>query len=236
MPISDRNLEGLAMCFSIQVDKDIKKLALTFSATPVVSEFKALQEMKKISKKIKLPAVDGIVYPNYFAPVIVSQEKKRFIRPMRYRVRPLGSDKEIPSKYNVFNARVDSLEKRETWSKIFMRQHGIVAFNHFYEWVENEDGKKQLIYFKPQDKEQMWAPCLWDYWKSHDQKIQYFSFAIITTDPPQEVLEAGHDRCPIFLKENQIDIWLNPEGLSKKEIYESLDIQEDVIYKNEKVS
>lgn len=218
------------MCFSIHIDKDIKKLAESFKAKPVASEFQALQEMKQRSEKIKIPSEDGIVYPNYFAPVIVAQKGERFIRPMRYRVRPHNSAKEIPSKYNVFNARVDSLEKRETWNSLFMKNHGIIMFNYFYEWVEDEKGEKKLIYFKPKDRSQMWAPCLWDFWEAEDKKIKYFSFAIITTEPPAEVLEAGHDRCPIFLKEDQIDTWLNPNGLTKEAIYQSLNLKEEVIY------
>jgi putative SOS response-associated peptidase YedK len=223
------------MCFSIQVDKDIKKLAEQFRAKPVTSEFQALQEMKALSSKIKIPSEDGIVYPNYFAPVIVSQKNERYIRPMRYRVRPNNSASEIPSKYNVFNARVDSLEKRETWSNIFMKNHGLIAFKKFYEWVEDNEGKKHLIYFEPKERQTMWAPCLWDHWSAPDKSLEFFSFAIITTEPPEEVLNAGHDRCPIFLKEDQIETWLNPKNIDRKSIYESLGMQESVYYEHARV-
>ena len=37
------------------------------------------------------------------------------------------------------------------------------------------------------------------------------SFAAITDEPPAEVAAAGHDRCIIPIKEENIDAWLNPD-------------------------
>ena len=70
---------------------------------------------------------------------------------------------EIPTKYNGFNARIDSLKVRDTWKSIFMRNHGLTPFVRFFEWVER-DRKKRLISFKPESFDLMWAPCLWDEW------------------------------------------------------------------------
>lgn len=229
------------MCFSVQVNKDIKEIARRFSATPLIDEFyglKNLQEfeaqagpekMKAImglkrrpqSSVFKAPEDDGRVYPNTFAPVITMHDGKRAVRPMRYRVRPQGSSEEIPSKYNVFNARIDSLEKRKTWSSLFMKNHGLFPFYEFYEWVD-DSGKKRLIRFRPKDADMMWAPCLYDTWTSRDGKVSFSSFAIITDDPPPEVEEMGHDRCPIFLNEEQIDLWLAPKLLDKESAYSIL--------------
>ena len=148
---------------------------------------------------------------------------------MRYRVRPAGSDSEIPSKFNVFNARLDSLESRQTWRPLFMRQHGLLPFVRFFEWVEDE-GKKRLISFKSDRHEIMWAPCLWDYWYHQKENFGFYSFAIITDDPPPEILERGHDRCPIFLREELINDWLNPVSKSLQEMYSILKNKQEVFY------
>ncbi|MHA2903167.1 SOS response-associated peptidase family protein [Ralstonia mannitolilytica] len=37
------------------------------------------------------------------------------------------------------------------------------------------------------------------------------SFAIITTDPPPEISEAGHDRCQVPIKSEDLDAWLSPD-------------------------
>lgn len=238
------------MCFSVQVDKDIVKLAKLFKAQINDAEFKNLEYLQGLENKLspdELKKILGLkrkpqsqifkecdkeerIYPNYFAPVIIGQGDTRSIIPMRYRIRPSGSSEEIPSKYNVFNARLDSLETRQTWSNIFMRNHGLFPFKRFFEWVEDDDKKKKLISFSPTNREIMWAPCLWDYWTSNDGKIKFYSFALITTDPPPEISEAGHDRCPIFLDHTQFDDWLNPQNKTLNEEYAILGKKEEVLF------
>jgi putative SOS response-associated peptidase YedK len=116
-----------------------------------------------------------------------------------------------------------------------MLNHGIVPLNGFYEWVEpqqstNEKSKVKMIYFYPRHTEMMWAPCLWDEWTSRDGKVKFISFAIITDGPPKEIESMGHDRCPIFLKADEVNVWLNPQKHSKKSIYEILQKREEVYY------
>jgi len=162
--------------------------------------------------------------------VIVYENGKRVIRPMRYRIRPASSLEEIPSKYNVFNARIDSLEKRKTWKSLFMKNHGLFPFVKFYEWVEDKNRKKKLIQFNPGNRDIMWAPVLFDNWSSKAGEISFSSFALLTDDPPPEIAEQGHDRCPIFLKEDKIDQWLDPTSKSKNDMYRILKDVESVYF------
>jgi putative SOS response-associated peptidase YedK len=202
------------MCFSVQIDKNVKLLSQKFRSGVAVQEFHHIQKIINENPQLgfKIPTDDGRVFPNYFSPVIKSDQGQRVIYPMRYRIRPSNSLEEIPNKFNVFNARLDSLETRKTWKDLFGKNHGLVPFKKFYEWVEDKNSKKKLISFFPENNEMMWSPCLYDYWQSPDRKISFFSFAIITTDPPEEILSLGHDRCPIFLKEENIDLWLNSKN------------------------
>jgi putative SOS response-associated peptidase YedK len=178
----------------------------------------------------KEPLEDGRLYPGYFTSIMVQENGHYALKKMRYRIRPKGSKEEIPSKFNVFNARFDSLEKRQTWRKVFTKQHGLCLFRRFYEWVEC-DGNKRLISFSPKDRPFMWAPCLWDYWEGPDQRFGFYSFAIITDDPPSEVEKMGHDRCPIFLREDSIEEWLSP-GKRTSQYYEILRRKEEVYFEN----
>lgn len=70
-----------------------------------------------------------------------------------------------------------------------MKRHGLLCFERFYEWVEDEHQKKKLITFAP-DRDIIWAPVLWDRWTEGTDTIE--SFAMITTDPP-EISLMGHD-------------------------------------------
>ena len=218
------------MCFSVQIDRNLNRVANRFGAEISRESFLRLNDSKTSNPKMfKVPDEDNRIFPNVHAPVIIKSGDKRILKPMRYRVRPAGSKEEVPSKYNVFNARLDALETRKTWMPLFMNSHALFPFTNFYEWIEHE-GKKKLITFKPEDRDIMWAPTLYDVWQSHDGRERIESFALITTDPPPEIERMGHDRCPIFLKEEYIDDWLTPENETRDEVYEMLKEQESVTY------
>ncbi|MFP5386551.1 MAG: SOS response-associated peptidase family protein [Bacteriovoracia bacterium] len=235
------------MCFSVEVEKEMKKNAQRFNAQVSMADvehfltLRARGENNEWTKTVlnlsrrptsnifKLPDEDGRIYPGSFTYVMVMENKKRVFKPMRYRIRPSGSVTEIPSKFNVFNARLDSLENRQTWQPLFMRNHGLLPFVRFFEWVE-KDSQKRLISFHSDRHEIMWAPCLWDYWENEKEGVGFYSFAIITDEPPREVWEMGHDRCPIFLREDLIDHWLSPEGKNQSEIYRILKNKQEVSY------
>lgn len=263
------------MCFSIAIDKDIKKLSKIFNASYKVEDDKHLQKIftqqaemdqRKFENLLglhhsvkkptvfRMPGDDNRIFPGYFANVIVMEDGERVFKPMRYRVRPQGSKEEIPDKFGVYNARIDSLETKKTWQPLFMRKHGLVPFTNFYEWVldpeekndlglfnlldeeekkvlgENQKAKKRLISFYPESRDIMWAPCLWDEWTSLEGEVSFKSFAIITDNPPKEIELMGHDRCPIFLKSDYIDEWMTPDSSSKSEIYKILKQREKVKY------
>ena len=146
------------MCFSIQVDRDLNKLSAMFRASLSHSSYENYEKIKAISDITEIKNTLGLTRkprgnpfkdPGHFTNVLTVRDSERVFQPMRFRVRPKGSKEEIPSKYNVFNARLDSLEKRKTWKSIFMKNHGLLPFVRFFEWVES-DGKKQLISFKPE--------------------------------------------------------------------------------------
>lgn len=59
------------------------------------------------------------------------------------------------------------------------------------------------------------------------------SFAAITDDPPPEVEEAGHDRCIIRIKPENIEAWLNPEASSLDVMYNILDDKDRPYYEHE---
>ena len=172
--------------------------------------------------------LDDRIFPFYYAPVIAEGKHGKKLVPMRYRVRrPDGG--EVPGQYNVFNARFDSLESARTWTPLFGKHHAIFPFQRFYEWVEN-DGKKQEIYFSPKDRALMWAASLYSVAKGAHGPL--LSFAMVTDDPPPEVAEAGHDRCPIFLKSDEMEKWLHPADFSKDALKSVLQHKENVFYLN----
>jgi putative SOS response-associated peptidase YedK len=56
------------------------------------------------------------------------------------------------------------------------------------------------------------------------------SFAAITDEPPAEVAAAGHDRCIIPIKPENIDAWLNPDLARRAALYAILDDRQRPYY------
>jgi hypothetical protein len=57
-------------------------------------------------------------------------------------------------------------------------------------------------------------------------------FAAITDEPPAEVAAAGHDRCIIPTKPENVDAWLNPNPTDLKAQYAILDDRERPYYEH----
>lgn len=66
-----------------------------------------------------------------------------------------------------------------------------------------------VIGFKPDDDQDLLAPVIFSPGVAADEKAD-LGFAIVTDDPPFEVRNAGHDRCPVILSPDAIDLWLKP--------------------------
>jgi putative SOS response-associated peptidase YedK len=52
---------------------------------------------------------------------------------------------------------------------------------------------------------------VWRHWRSPDGKTQMDTFAIITTEPNELLVEkTGHDRMPVIIKRQDYQRWLEP--------------------------
>jgi putative SOS response-associated peptidase YedK len=128
--------------------------------------------------------------------------------PMRYRLRPFDSEQEVPSKYNLYNARVEAIETKKTWAPLLGSKHVAVPLKKFHEWVPTKSGKK-VVQFKITDKEIFWVAGLYDIWKDPTSNGQIVSFALITQAPNAYIQNVGHDRSPIIINDDDVGKWLS---------------------------
>lgn len=75
--------------------------------------------------------------------------------------------------------------------------------------THNKD-ENVVLEFRPSNRQLMLVACLWSRWTKPGERDQ-LSFAAITDEPPPEIAAAGHDRCVIPIKPENIDAWLCPE-------------------------
>lgn len=224
-----------------QLAKQQERLA-TAEAKLAVKETKtALNEQRISTNKIKQmerwiadakrtshkPTVDDRIFPLWYCPVLIIEDGKPIIRPMRYLCRPQGmpasSDYtktgQVSGKYN---ARRDNLDR--FWRPQFGHTHALMLAETFYENVDDGRGGSKELQFRPRTGETMYIACLYSHWTDpKGVEPDLWSFAAITDEPEAEVAAAGHDRTIINIKPENLESWLTPEGRSDEELFAIFD-------------
>lgn len=177
---------------------------------------------------------DARIFPRSYVPVLVMEDGELVVKPMRFGCRPSRAPAFYDDKFpGTFNARRDNLEK--FWRDEFGKTHGIAVISSFFENVPlhkaearelrpGEEEQNAKLQFKPQPQQDMLVACVWSHWV--DQKgveDDLDSFAFITDEPPEEVAAAGHDRCVIPIKRENVLSWLSPNAKDLKTQYAILD-------------
>jgi putative SOS response-associated peptidase YedK len=185
----------------------------------------ATEELRKASNKVawvegkleELKSTDlaprySRIFPGWYAPVMVMENGRRVVKPMRYHCRPAGKPAFYDEKYpGIYCARRDNL--RGFWKGQYGRTHGLILVDAFYEQVKQPDGTNVVLEFRPDPPQTLLVACVWSHWRATKPgEKDLLSFAIITEDPPPEIAATGHDRVLIPIKPENIDAWLNPEA------------------------
>jgi putative SOS response-associated peptidase YedK len=187
-----------------------------------------LDDMQRTEPKPR----DSRIFPGHYAPVVVMENGRLVVKPMRYQCRIAGKPASYDVKYpGTYNARRDNLEG--FWKPCFGHTHGVMLVEVFYEnvskakfegtlWETHEKDENVVLEFRPSNDELMHVACLWSRWSAPGQP-DLLSFAAITDEPPPEIAAAGHDRCIIPIKPENVDTWLNPDPRDLESLYAILD-------------
>jgi putative SOS response-associated peptidase YedK len=206
----------------------------------------------KLNELGKPASADGLgrIWPGSYCPVLIRDHAsgELMIVPMRYRCRLHGwTAKDEAIKPGTYNARRDKLST--VWRRIFGYNHGLVVAKRFFESValhrlqgrELVPGEREQsveIRFAPEPEQDLLLACLWRYVEpEHDEEgAGFYSFAIVTRDPPPEVAAAGHDRCVIAIRPEHLDAWLEPDPHNPAASYAILDDPIQAYYHHEVVT
>lgn len=224
-----------------ELDKQTERLQVAEEKLAKKATKTAMNERRVATNKIKQmerwiadakrtrhePAKDDRIFPLWYAPVVLIEDGKPVVRPMRYLCRPQEMDPstdytrtgQVSGKYN---ARRDNLTK--FWRRQFGHSHCLMLAETFYEQVDDGRGGSKEIHFQPSTGETMFIACLYSHWKDpNGQEPDLWSFAAITDDPEPEVAAQGHDRTIINIKPEHAQAWLTPKGRSDDELFAIFD-------------
>ena len=212
----------------------ILKTKVTKKATDdqriATNKIKRAEEKLKEFQQLPTSGGDSRMFPGYYVPVMVVEDGKKIVRPMRYQCRIAGSPENLDTRFpGTYNARMDNLDV--FWRNQFGHTHGIAIVSAFYEYVVDAQGKTVVLEFKPDDGRSMYVACLWSHWTAPG-KDDLYSFAFITADPPAEVLAAGHDRCIVPIKRENVEYWLNPDPKDLDSLYDILEDRDRPFYEH----
>lgn len=178
------------------------QFALKIDATKLSLKYKI-----KISEQ--LLTIDSRFLPHSNAPVIVLNNQERKLTPMKFSLVPNWS-KDPKVKFATHNARIETIIEKPTWRAPFQSQHCLIPLTSFFESVYEGPEAGNIIRFTEENDNLLFTAGIFDFWKDKEQPDKsFFSFSILTQEPSKFILDHGHDRTPIFVKDEFAFEWLN---------------------------
>ncbi len=192
------------MCVQYRIKRSLKELSILYGAD-LEREFEFKER----------------VFPRYEAPVLGVHQGRKLLKPYFFGLIPFFEKSAKPAM--VFhNARVETLHEKPSFRGAFPKQRCLIPLDEFFEYLPAPDGKKNLARIFPAGGGILTAAGLYSRWESPEGH-QLPTFAMITRPAPSTILEAGHDRCPFFLRPESFDSWLSGEGAGPVDWYQVLE-------------
>ena len=172
--------------------------------------FSLTSETNRIVEAFDIDEVKGAFRNSYnIAPGqdigAIIEDNSRRLGPLRWGLIPSwADDPRIGSR--MINARAEGLEQKASFKTPLRQKRCLIPADGFYEW-KKEGNRKTPFYVFLKDKSPFVFAGLWDIWKS-PQGEKTATCTIITTSPNSLVKEL-HNRMPVILPKEHIDLWLD---------------------------
>ncbi len=144
------------------------------------------------------------IAPTQKVMAVISDGRERRAGLLRWGLIPEWSETETTT-FNTFNARSETLLVAPSFRNLVSRKRCVIVADGIYEWHRTTK-KPYRIRLKKQDVFGMAG--LWSTWRSPDGKKKVHSCTIITCDP-NLFMRHLHDRMPVILTKDTMDVWLD---------------------------
>ena len=139
------------------------------------------QLLRDLGIDLGVPTANNIAPTEAIAVARVNRDNQRELQAMRWWLTPSWAP-EVSTRYSMFNAKSETLQKSKAFRRPFERQRGIVPMSSFIEW-KTIDGRKQPYLIEGEGRA-LAAAAIWDYWDRGEEAL--YSCALITTAAAEE--------------------------------------------------
>ena len=153
------------------------------------------------------------VAPTQSAPVVTNEEK-RAVTQMRFGLVPAWAKSPAVSA-SMINARVETVATRGAFKHALARRRCVIPVSGYYEWKNVGGGKKQPVFIHTPGR-LIPLSGIWERWTSAEGEVME-SFAIITR-AAEGFVGAIHDRMPLEVPRDALDLWLDPKPKTPEEL------------------
>jgi len=152
-----------------------------------------------------IPEINYNIAPTQPAYIVTGSEEKNIVV-MKWGLIPFwAKDEEFGLK--TFNSRSETIGEKKAFAYSFKNKRCVIPMSGFYEWKKTADRK---IPFYIHLKDDILAVAgIFDHWKNPSGQI-IKSFSIVTTKA-SDFIDPIHNRMPVILRQDQIDIWNTKE-------------------------
>ena len=149
------------------------------------------------------------IAPSQLIPIVrVGADGVREGALLRWGLHPVWM-KEPPGAKSMINARCEGAAEKPFFRDAYKRRRAIVPADGFYEW--RREGKAKTPYFiRRRDGLPLAFAGLWERWRGADGGAVETA-AILTAAGNADVAHL-HDRMPVMLTPEDVDLWLDPNA------------------------
>jgi putative SOS response-associated peptidase YedK len=141
---------------------------------------------------------------------VTEQESGRVLDRYRWGLVPSWS-KDPAIGNRLFNARGETVAEKPSFRSAFAKRPCVIPVDGFYEWDHRDGHAKQPNYFTRTDAQPMLFAGLFEFWHDPTGPSDGASLAtctIITTEPSVD-MDDIHNRMPVVLEPDDVDVWLS---------------------------
>jgi putative SOS response-associated peptidase YedK len=172
-----------------------------------------LAEFAAESRPEYQPSLRFNVAPTQMVMTISVENGNRVAMPRRWGLVPFWAD-DPKIGDSLINARSETVADKPAFRSSFKKHRCLVVADGFYEWKKLDGKTKQPYFIRLKDDRPFAFAGLAAHW---DKQGTIDSATIITTDA-NPLMAPIHDRMPVILPKESIQLWLDPEFHGKDQL------------------